>query len=559
MTMLMQLMKVASLTILVISASIAYGQGLEIDDETPSAPIAPSINTFKEDNLEKINKEVFLKDFYTKFQKAEYKASLIPLQSLVKIPGQEATSYYWQGIVNNKMERYNDSIEAFKKADQLKAKFKDLYYEYAQALYASDILAPARKAFGKSILNKHKMSTSLYYMGFISQTLGDSKLAINYYKKINIIKDDEKKEVNQAARFQLAEIYAQEAIKSENPPKLMKQFVIPEFEYAYSLNPNSSLAPDIQKRMNELLDQHDLMTIKMVNGRPTLNPRYYLKISQEVRYDSNVILQANQVSNEAQQKAAPVVKTEVIGRYAFYPNRKIGLIPEFRGNYTKYLNSTEPAIYKNDNYTLIPALRTSYEWTMKKKMATHLIDYEYNYSARDVYSAKELVFNGRTNTYMLGEKINSFSFGETTVRYRRKNFTSYIETSNSVTNSLSFEQMVLLPKNHVLFVVGSFDMTKVENNSYDTNAYLLRLDYITPRFRDWFTPTFSLTTLLNDPVNQKATRGLEKMINPGVKLTRGHAHWRANLKYDYTRNISLDKTTYDYTKQVYGLEIEYLF
>jgi tetratricopeptide (TPR) repeat protein len=503
--------------------------------------------------------EDLLNQFYSKFQNAEYRSSLTPLEELAKIPGQEPTSFYWQGIVFNKLEKYNDSIAAFKKADFYKAPFKDLYYEYAQALYAANLLAPARKAFGKSIINKHKMATSLYYMGFISQTLEDYKLAINYYKKINQLKDPEASEVNQAARFQLAEIYYMEAKKSVTPFKVIESYCLPEFHYALSLDKHSGLAPDIQKRIYQIMNEFELLHLKMINGRNTLTPRYYLKLSQELRYDSNVILQANQVLNEAQQKSAPISKTEALGRYAFYPNKRISIIPEFRGNFTKHLNNTEPNIYKNDNYTLVPALRTSYEWTANKKMASHLFDFDYHYSARDVYQSKELVFNGRTLIYMIGEKLNPFNFGETIIRFRRKDFTSYVYYSDSLTYSLSVEQTINFLTNHVLFISSSLDQTKVTNNAFDTNSFMLRFDYITPRFRNWFTPTISLMTLLNDPINQKETRGLEKMINPSLKLSRGFHEWRANLKYDFTRNISLDKETFDYTKHVYGLEIEYLF
>ena len=506
-----------------------------------------------------IEPDELLNQFYSKFQKAEYRSSLAPLEELFKIPGQEPVASYWQGIVYNKLEKYNDSIAAFKKADFYKAPFKDLYYEYAQALYAANILAPARKAFGKSVINKHKMATSLYYMGFISQTLEDYKLAINYYKKVNQLKDPEAKEVNQAARFQLAEIYYLEAKKSVVPLKVIQDYCLPEFKYALSLDRHSGLAPDIQKRIYQIMDEFELLHLKMINGRNTLTPRYYLKLSQELRYDTNVILQANQVSNEAQQKLSPASKTEVIGRYAFYPNKRISILPEFRGHYTKYLNSTDPNIYKNDNYSITPAIRTSYEWTANKKMASHLFDFDYNYTARDVNQSKELVFNGRNLIYMIGEKLNPFSFGETIIRLRRKDFTSYIYYSDSQTYSLAFEQTINFLTNHVLFISTSLDQTKVTNNAFDTNSFMLRFDYITPRFRTWFTPTLSLTTFLNDPINQKETRGLEKMINPGIKLSRGFHQWRGNFKYDFTRNISLDKETYDYTKHVYGLELEYLF
>lgn len=511
-----------------------------------------SFNTFAQ------TKEELIAKFYNDFKSASYVNSLATLESLEKIPGQEAFSYYWKGVILNKLQRYVDAAKEFQKAESFKANFKDMYYEYGQALYAADNLELARKAFGKSVMNKHMTATSLYYMGFISQNLEDYKTAVKYYKEIESLPIEEKKDVVQASQFQIGEVYLVQAEKDSKPKKLVKKFVIPQFKTAYNTDAHSGLADQIKKRIEEIEIKHGLLIDKMANGRPTNKPRLYLKLAEEFKYDSNVILQTSGTQNVAEDKSAPISKTEVMARYSFYPNHRFSIIPEFKWNYSKHYGD-QPKIYKNDNYTLAPAVRSSYEYVMFGKMSSHLFDYDYNYNARDVYQKKDLQFNNRSYTFMFGQKWNFFAFGETTLRYKKKQFYSYLETGDTKTVTFGLEQLVNLPRGNVLFIIASFDQNKVRDNSQDTDVKMLRLDWIVPRIKDWVTPTLSYTYMLNDPIYQREDRGVEKMQTPGIKLTRAFGKVRANAKYEYTKNVSKNKLLYDYEKQVYGLELEYLF
>lgn len=498
-------------------------------------------------------------DFYGEFKKGSYLEATKTLQELEKFDNQKAFAYYWQGICFNKLQRFDDAIENFKKADALKANYKDMYYEYGQALYAADKLDPARKAFGKSVISEHKMGVSLYYMGFISQTLDDHKLAINYYKKVDTLPAEEKKDVIQASMYQLGEIYLIQAEKDPNAAKVVKKFVIPQYELARDIDPKSSLGPEINKKIETLLEKYNIILLKMANGRPTVRPRYYLKLSEEIKYDSNVILEANAVQNKAQYRGSPLSKTEAMGRYGFYPNNRFSFFPEGKINYTYHTDRTNSAVYKNDTYNIMPAIRTYYEYTLFNAWATHLFDFDYGYNERDVYLKKDLTFNSRTYTFMLGEKLNFWKMGETIVRLKKKYFYSYSELSDSDTTTLGIEQTINFNGGYTLMVVNTNDISLVRNDQLNTNTYTLRLDFITPRIYDWVTPTISFGTTYNDPIKQRETRGMEKMYNPGLKLTRGFGKLRLNAKYDYTRNISKDKSAYDYTKSAYGLEFEYLF
>jgi hypothetical protein len=99
------------------------------------------------------------------------------------------------------------------------------------------------------------------------------------------------------------------------------------------------------------------------------------------------------------------------------------------------------------------------------------------------------------------------------------------------------------------------------NNVFDTDSLTLRTDLILSQFREgWFVPTFGLALTSVDPVNDRANRGRELMINPSVRLSRIIGkNWRANLKGDYQQNQSKDENAFAYKKTTYAFELEYLF
>jgi tetratricopeptide (TPR) repeat protein len=500
-----------------------------------------------------------LKEFYFEFKQGSYLSALNYLKELEATPEQKTFSHYWQGICFNKLQRFDEAIEQFKTVLKLKAYFPDLYYELGQALYASSRPEIALLSFRDSIAKGSKIGLSLYYLGYINQSLGKKEEALKSYQQILKLPENEKKDVLQASMYQVGEIYYAEIDKESNPERFLRDKVLPQYEKARDIDKLSSLAIEINQKIESIIEKYNLVLLKMINGRATIRPRYYLKLSEEVKYDTNVILEANAVQNKAQYKDTSISKTDALARYGFYPNNIMSFFPETRVNYSYHGNRDQGAIYKNDNYLVQPALRTNYEYTLFENRATHVVDFDFAYNARDVYEQKALVFNYRSYTLMLGEKINIIPLGETILRFRKKYFYSYSDLSDSDTNTIAIEQTLTFPAGYTLFIVNTNDWSKVRNDQLNTNTYTLRFDLITPRLKDWFTTTLSFGSSLNNPVHQKESRGLEKMYNPALKLTRGFGKYRLNVKYDYIRNNSKDKTTYDYTKSIYGLEFEYLF
>jgi hypothetical protein len=124
--------------------------------------------------------------------------------------------------------------------------------------------------------------------------------------------------------------------------------------------------------------------------------------------------------------------------------------------------------------------------------------------------------------------------------------------------SLILEQSINLKTGSALFY-SSLDKTNVEDENFNTNAFTLRGDYLSPPIKN-FNPSLGLAFTASDPVNNRSTRGLEKLINPGVRVGRRiDKYWGLNFKYDYFNNISKDKENFGYEKHQAGLELDYIF
>jgi hypothetical protein len=465
---------------------------------------------------------------------------------------------YWKAISYNRLQFFKDAIENFEKAISLKYNAIDLNYEYGQALFASEKLKKARTQFRLSSEKGFKKSVSLYYIAYISKELGERKTAVSYFKIINKLPPEESQDVRQAAAFQIGDICAEIADRHKDAFKKVETIVIPQYKHALAIDEESALAPQIREKIVNLQRKYELVLFNLRNGRPALNPPYFLRLSEEVGIDSNVTFSPALTTISKSHQSSAFSKTDMIGRYTFYYKNFFSYAPEFRFNQTYYYNRV-PDIYRNDNYLLAPALRTAYEHSLWNKPAATLLDYEYSDARRDVNQRKQYDFSSRSHTLMLGQRFNFFDFGESIIRLRERLFQSYISSSDSKTTSLVFEQIRNLKASTLLFY-GSLDRTRVDNSIYDTNAMTLRTDWILGRVRDWFTPSMGLALTSTDPINNRSARGRELLVNPNARLSKTFAkRWRGNLKYDYQKNNSKDKQNFAYRKQVYSFELEFLF
>lgn len=496
------------------------------------------------------------------FEKGKYSAVVQELSVIESHPNyNKATTglaSYWKGICYNRLQDYPKAIESFDKALNADYRPVDIHYEYGQALYAAEKMQEARIQFRESLKKKFKRAISLYYIGYISREVGDKKKAVTFFKAIEKLPEDETKDVLQAAEFQIGDVYLDQVEKSRDAFRAVENYVIPQYKRALAVNESSNLAQPIRDRIVELQRKYDLVMFNLRNGRPVLNPPHFLRAAVENGIDTNVTFSPTETTVSKSKQSSGFTKGDILGRYTFYHQNWASISPELRFNYTYYHNRV-PEIYRNDNYLVAPALRTAYEHTLWNKPASTLVDYDFSQAQRDVNAEKKLEFSSRSHTLMLGERFNYFSKGESIVRLRYRKFDSYNDPSDSKTISLVFEQVVALQENTLLFYT-SYDQTRVENETFDTNSFTFRTDFIMSRIGSIGTPSFGLGLTSNDPVNNRSERGRELLINPNFRLSKIFGkRWRGNLKYDYSDNQSKDEDGFAYKKSVYSVEIEYLF
>ncbi|MFP5492345.1 MAG: tetratricopeptide repeat protein [Bacteriovoracia bacterium] len=504
------------------------------------------------------------RDFFNEGKYSATRESLNVLDGTLKNQGGNKALLglvaYWTGITANRQQEYSESIPAFERALTMDYKPKDIFYEYGQALYAAEKLAEARNAFRESLKRGHKRAVSLYYIGFISQTLKDNKKAVTFYRAIQRLPKAEQEDTVQAAEMQIGDIYLEQAEKHPDAFKVVQTYVIPQYQAAIEINPDSSLVPDIKAKIIELQQKYELVLFRMRNGRPTSIPPYFLRFVQDITYDTNPVFAAEETTNSEAKQGSLVSKTEAFGRYSYYYKNVMSFSPEMRLSYTRHLKREEE-IYRNDSWFVMPALRTSYEHTVGKKPGSFLVDYDYVYSNRDRDAEEELKFNSRVQTLMLGERIvGLIGNGETTFRIRTRTFESFAETSNSKTNGISFEHVAASESGKLWILTTSYDKTTVENEEFNTNILFVRGDVILPATKSWnLTPQFGLGLSFTDPVNNP-NRGNELTINPSMRISKPMwKRYRLSFHADYMQNDSKDRDNFAYKKTFYGLELEYIF
>jgi hypothetical protein len=513
-----------------------------------------------------ISKSKVFENASLEFQSGKYESTL---EELIKIETRieslnsgnkqvQGFIKYWKGICFNRLQEFSEAIKHFESSISFGFSPKDINYELGQAYFASEKLTEASLQFRESIKKKFKRAVSLYYLGYITKELGQKSKAYNFFKFIEKLSDEEKKEVLQASEMQIGDMLLEEAEKSKDAFRTIEYKVIPHYEQTLAIDKESALAPVIQEKILKLQKKYDLILFNLRNGRPTLIPPYLLRIAQEFGQDSNVTFSPAETTISKSKQSSGYSKTDLLGRYTFYIEDYLSVSPEIRFNNTYYFNRS-PEIYRNDNYLIAPAVRTSFEHTFNKKPAALLLDYDFNEARRDVNAENKLVFNSRSNNVMIGERFNYFSWGESIVRFRYRILDSYLDDSDSTMTSVVYEQIKNFDLNILLFYF-SYDRFRVQNNLYNTDSLTFRGDLIMSRVKDWFTPSFGLALTTVDPINARATRGRELLINPNARIAKTFKkNWRANLKFDYQKNNSKDESNFAYSKTIYAFELEYLF
>ena len=470
------------------------------------------------------------------------------------------TKYYIMGLSYSKLQEFDLAEKFLVRAVKFNNKSLDIYYELGQAHYANNNLEKSRVAFRKSYKNKYKTYTALYYMGHISQILEEFKKAKKYYS-ILAAKKDINTSLLQISQFQLSESLLSIAKKKkQHNREIVKKYILPQFKKAEKIDVDTILAKDIRKRIKEIKVQFQLDPNILSNGRRLPEKRYTVMFSQKMKYDNNVTMEDDLPTVESTLKDSFIFDTTFLAKYKLSILNKFIIEPELRGTHTLYADRNESTIYKNDTLSLAPALRNSLEHKLFKKPASLILNFEYNYTQRDVDGTKTKSYAGKSTTISFGEKFRLFSFGDTTITYKKRTYEAYLVSSNNKTTTLSLNQVVILPTRHLLLLMFIHDGTRLDIGTFsDTNSMLFRFDYIWPNFYEKYSLKFAMALTFLDTLEQSEIRGTEKTYNPSIELSKTiNKYMKYSLSFDYTNSTSLLSSN-EYDKQVLTFELKFNF
>lgn len=503
-----------------------------------------------------------ISQFYVEYKTGNYQGAL---DQLAQIPSEgsdfEGTRNYLMALCYKGMQKHDRAVVHFKQAIKLGKKTEDLFFEYGQSLFAVNDLLAARRAFRISFEKKYKADFSLYYIAHIGEILEDGASVKKNY--IKLIKDPKaEKPLKQVAYFRLAELIYDQTKEKFYANNYIADYVVPLLDKAEALDPKSDTASEIRSRYDEILLKHNMHPLLLDNGRMLSRQATTLIFTQSYSQDDNVTLESDApgLTNSNTDRGSSILGSEF-----FYSKRYIGgryfvFSPELRLTWTEYGDETNSEIYQNDSYGISPAFRGSYNFSWNKKKAELLFELEGNYTARDKNLEQKRTFFGRSLTYTLGLRRKFIPQGDTTIKIRRKDLTSYTDSISGPTSTLYVDQLYVRENGHIMvgLFIADFYRPNDENNA--TNSYLFRTDYLMPRLFWGVDLNLNASLTFLDTRLQSDTRGTERTTSFGLKIQRRiNNRWRLGVNYTRTQNQSADEDNYSYTKTVTGLELRYTF
>jgi tetratricopeptide (TPR) repeat protein len=466
---------------------------------------------------------------------------------------------YWKGLCLYKINEFEMAIQEIANALELNFSSKDIYYEYGQMLYAIDRFKDAQFAFKKSVQQKYKVAVSLYYIAYIAQQLKDYKQAVSFYNAIEKLSDDEKQEVLQAARLQIAEIYLEQVEKMPDTFRSIEKYVIPQYEKALATNPESKLAIQIKEKITTIQKRYELILFKMRNGVPTADPRHFLKVSLMYGSEDNVnnLSESSKASMQSEDIASSFYNLSFFGRYSFYPNSSYSIAPELRIDYKNYLSDSDSIKVNNLRSTRL-GTQINYEHQYKKNPATFYINIDYTLMDSYDTQAEQLQKMGAITSLMLSEGIQLWQGHPSTFRYKFAQMDAVIEASSSITHSLIWEQLISRG-DQAFFFYTAYDVVRfAENSTTNNDTFTLRADWIFPTIANFFNPNLFASTRMSH-YTEDESRGMTNAMSLGLSLNRPVGKkWYLTFDYSYT-NQSGKLETDVYVANRYALNLDYFY
>ncbi len=498
---------------------------------------------------------------YALFKKGAYPQAL---ESLSKVQATDNAGKglveYWKGLCHSKMQRYDQAIAAYQRAASLGATANDLYYEMGQALYASKKYDPALQAFQRTSSSGYKKDAATFYQGYIHQLQKKYPEALKTYGRLENLEEDPD-QVGPPALLQIAEIkYIQAGTvqkKSERNEQIRTD-VLPAFRRVMDVASASAAASSARARFMEIAKEIGDDSPKMKNGTALPTKTWHARALQDVKYDSNVVTEANEAVTKVSKKASALTKTEIGAKYEAVIDRTAVIAPEFTASYTRHTDQVTADVFQNDSWSVTPVVRNRVEYLISNKAAATNFDFEFNHTARDYTETHSLKYYSRYYNFVLGQRMSLIGAGNTTISANFKINGSYDPDQNATDPGVTLNQNIRFWGDNFLNLIASADFVRAKDPDWDRRNYRFTGMIYWPKLIFGSDVSTSLDVTFIDTVNLRSTRGVEKTINPSLFLTRNFGKsLHLNLYYAYTRNISLDKATYDYSKHVTGLGIGY--
>ncbi len=504
-----------------------------------------------------------LNDFNQFFKNGQYTKAISSLEKISTQEGLAGEKFYLAGLTYSKLQEYDKAYKNFELAINENNTHIDIYYEYGQALYASNELKAARRAFSESVKRKYNAPASLYYVAHISQILEEYPKATDSYTEL-IKSQDADNKIKQIARFQLAEtmllMMREKNTEKEKLESSVEKYIVPMMKQALNTDKSTGAAIEIIQRIQEVEKEFNLDPNLLTNGKRISPKRYSGYVSQKVKFDDNISL-INEENNVSQsKKESYIFESEVYGKYDFVLKKKFIISPDFRWNFIQHSDQNSPDVFQNDSFSLNANLKNKYEHMVRGQPASLMFDIEFSKINKDWKQEHKRIGYAKSTSFSLGELFNFFSVGDTSFKFKRKIYKGESEAINNNTNSLIGDQTIALPNQHLIIALFEADFVDNYNNSStNTDSYLLRFDYLIPEILPKYTLAFAMATTVTDTKTQKSSRGTEFTFNPSLDLSKEiNEKMKISINYDFTKNKS-KLSDYSYQKNVFTTEFRYSF
>jgi hypothetical protein len=298
----------------------------------------------------------------------------------------------------------------------------------------------------------------------------------------------------------------------------------------------------------------------LINGRRISPKRYSGSVTQKIKYDDNISLTNEENNVQQSKKESYIFETEVYGKYDFILKKRFIVSPEVRASFTKHSDQSSPEVYQNDAIILNVNLKNKYEHKYKERPASFIFDIDYSRTSKDWRQRRQKDFYADSKTFTFGESLSYFSVGDTTFKFKRKDYAGENTSISNNTTTLSIDQTVFLPTQHLLIALLEINyIDNFNNSSTNTDTYMLRFDYLIPEIFPQYTLGLALATTMTDTLDQKDSRGTEFSYNPSFDLSKDITkNAKIALNYDFTKSKS-KSASYSYNKNVLTTEFRYSF